>query len=224
MSGVAKMVFGICAQPQQYTTFSFGCKSLMGEEEDDRPSKPSTSISPTQGYHGPVNPYYPTIMMTPNTNSNPYLYHWTSIDATYWTDYMPYPPLSNPEELRRFQEIGQHPYMPHVGTIMPYHLLSSLTMCQHPSMPPVGSIMPNPPLSNPEELRRFQETNQHLSMPPVGPIMPNPPLSNPKELRRFQETSQTCKKILDDESQLHNHPESQFNTITQPMPSGNEEV
>ncbi|KAG6701354.1 hypothetical protein I3842_08G161500 [Carya illinoinensis] len=109
----------------------------MGEEEDDRPSKPSTSISPTQGYHGPVNPYYPTIMMTPNTNSNPYLYHWSSQHPSMPPigQTMPYPPLSNPEELRRFQEIGQHPYMPHVGTIMPYHLLS-----------------------NPKELRRFQET------------------------------------------------------------------
>ncbi|XP_018820609.2 protein FAR-RED ELONGATED HYPOCOTYL 3-like [Juglans regia] len=35
---------------------------------------------------------------------------------------------------------------------------------------------------------------------------------------------QTCRKIFDDESQLHDLPESQINTSTQPMPLGNEEV
>ncbi|KAG6625382.1 hypothetical protein CIPAW_16G092200 [Carya illinoinensis] len=54
------------------------CNRLMGEEEDDRPARYSTLISSTQGYHSPVNPYYPTFMMTLNTYSNPYMYHWSS--------------------------------------------------------------------------------------------------------------------------------------------------
>ncbi|KAG6656326.1 hypothetical protein CIPAW_04G014800 [Carya illinoinensis] len=40
----------------------------------DNPT-PSTTAYLNSGYHSPVNPYYPTYMMTTNTYSNPYLYH-----------------------------------------------------------------------------------------------------------------------------------------------------
>ncbi|KAF5471379.1 hypothetical protein F2P56_008187 [Juglans regia] len=87
----------------------------MGEEEDGRPPRPSTSISGTQGYYGNVNPYNLPYMLPPN----------------------PYP----------------YPY-PHPN---PYAWGS-----QHLPLPPFGTTMSSPLSSNPEELRRCEDTTQAL--------------------------------------------------------------
>ncbi|KAG6678125.1 hypothetical protein I3842_14G064600 [Carya illinoinensis] len=53
-------------------------KPWMDKEEDKTPPTPSTLISPTQGYYGPGNPYYPPFIIPRNAYSNPYTYTWGS--------------------------------------------------------------------------------------------------------------------------------------------------
>ncbi|XP_018830352.2 protein FAR1-RELATED SEQUENCE 5-like [Juglans regia] len=78
---------------------------MEGTEEDRISPRPSTVISPIQGYVSLENPYHPVYMMPPNTYPNQYSYHWGSQHLPT----IPYPPLSNPEDFRRFQETIQHP-------------------------------------------------------------------------------------------------------------------
>ncbi|XP_040985782.1 uncharacterized protein LOC121234044 isoform X1 [Juglans microcarpa x Juglans regia] len=75
---------------------------MEGTEEDRILPRPSTVISPIQGYVGPENPYHPVYMMPLYTYPHRYSYHW----GNQHPPTMSYPPSSN---LERFQETSQHP-------------------------------------------------------------------------------------------------------------------
>ncbi|KAF5453291.1 hypothetical protein F2P56_028203 [Juglans regia] len=140
----------------------------MGEEEDGMPPRPSTSTS--QSYVGPINPYYSPLMRPQNTYQNPNVYHHP------FEQNMPYPPSSNPEELRRVEESFQQPYMSY------------------------------PPSSNPEDLRRVETTLQHPMMP--SPYMPDPPLNNTGDLRRETTPASTVPTSPEFEQSFHSNGET----------------
>ncbi|XP_035547360.1 protein FAR1-RELATED SEQUENCE 4-like [Juglans regia] len=97
----------------------------MDKEEDKTPPTPSTSISPTQGYYGPGNPYYPLVIIPQNAYPNPYTCAWgqvplmppfaptmpyplsNNLDESTQVQYTYQPPSSNPEELARSEKTPQ---------------------------------------------------------------------------------------------------------------------
>ncbi|KAF5475279.1 hypothetical protein F2P56_007102 [Juglans regia] len=138
----------------------------MGEEEDGRPPRPSTSISGTQ--HLPLPPFGTT---------------------------MSSPLSSNPEELRRDEDTTQSAMPPCVPT-MPYpscpsesSTMPSSSVAEknlggtyphpypYPYAWPSQHLAPPSPLSSiPEELRRGEDTTHvvyHSAMPPRVPTMPS---------------------------------------------------
>ncbi|XP_041007074.1 leucine-rich repeat extensin-like protein 5 [Juglans microcarpa x Juglans regia] len=162
----------------------------MGEEEDGRPPRPSTSISLTQGYYGTINPYNLPYMMPPNPypypypHPNPYAWGSQHLVLPPFGPTMPSPLLSNLEELRRGEDTTKQSVMPPCVPTMPY-----------PHSASESSTMP----SNSVAEKNFGETyphpysyawgSQHLAPPPFGPTMPSPLSSNPEELRRDEDTT-----------------------------------
>ncbi|XP_040994324.1 protein FAR1-RELATED SEQUENCE 1-like [Juglans microcarpa x Juglans regia] len=81
----------------------------MGEEEDGRPPRPSTSISLTQGYYGTVNPYNLPYMMPSNTYRHPYPYAWGSQHSAMppCVPNMPYPHCASESSTMPSNVVGE---------------------------------------------------------------------------------------------------------------------
>ncbi|KAF5471383.1 hypothetical protein F2P56_008190 [Juglans regia] len=153
----------------------------MGEEEDGRPPRPSTSISGTQGYYGNVNPYNLPYMLPPN----PYPYPYPHPNPYAWgSQHLPLPPFgttmssplsSNPEELRRCEDTTQKSTMPPCVPTMPY-----------PHCPSESSTMPSSSVAE----KNLGGTYTHPYAWPSQHLAPPSPLSSePPELRRGEDTT-----------------------------------
>ncbi|KAF5463022.1 hypothetical protein F2P56_018977 [Juglans regia] len=159
----------------------------MGEDEDGRPPRPSTSISGTQGYYGNVNPYNLPYMMPPNPypypHPNPYAWGSQHLPLPPFGTTMSSPLLSNPEELRRGEDTTQQSAMPLCVPTMPYpHCASESSTMPSSSVAEknLGGTYPHP----------YAWGSQHLAPPPFGPTMPSPLSSISEELRRGEDTTQ----------------------------------
>ncbi|XP_042942394.1 protein FAR-RED IMPAIRED RESPONSE 1-like [Carya illinoinensis] len=146
----------------------------MGEEEDLRPPRPSTSTSPTQECHDTLNPNTTPYMMNLNTYPTPYPYTWgrQPLAMPPFGPTMPYPPPTNLEELRQGEDTTELSAMSPCGPSMPepnWHSGSSSMPFSVESENDVGETSPDKNVSpNKGGMFEISDDDNNIEPPKAG--------------------------------------------------------